>query len=164
MRANAVILLHRQLPDTCSRRSSLARSSINLGHENRTNRELPCPRLPCQLAQIAPSGLDRGTSLQQACEDYRGLRVAHNRLRLLPGAWTDPQHRPHDRGRCEEVAPVPNPALGVVDNVRASGKNHSERIDPFRNHGWLRIWLRMRWQTHYASGPEMARPAILGRG
>src|ERR1700677_707442 len=121
MRGKAVIPLRQPLLDTCSRRSSLTRSRINLGHENRTERELPCPRLPRQLTQIAPSGLDRGTSLQQACENNRGLRVSHNHLRLLPGAWTDPEHRSYDLGRCKEVAPVPNPALGVIDNVGGRG-------------------------------------------
>jgi hypothetical protein len=65
--------------------SPLAVPGVDLGHKDGSERELPFPSLPRQFAQIATSGLNRRTSLQQASHYHRRLRLAHHRSRLLPG-------------------------------------------------------------------------------
>lgn len=117
---------------------------IDLRHQNRAERELSGLGFSRQTAQISTGGSDRGAALQNTRDDDRSGGFAQNRLRLFPGAGTDSEHRSNYRSGGKEIPPVPNPALGVIGDVRASTQHHSQRIGPFRHSRCLRFWLSPR--------------------
>ena len=74
---------------------------------------------------------DRRTSLKQASDHNRRLRLAHTdrassqALGLIPSIGRTTLRR-------EKVTPMRNSPLGVVDDVGTGGKDHSKRIAPLR--------------------------------
>lgn len=133
----------RHLPHP-SGRSLFMKPRVDLCHQDRPKRKLPSLGFSRQAAQISAGGSDGGAALKDTADNDGRVGLAHHGLRLLPGAGTDSEHRPHDRGRREEIPPIRNSALGVVDDIGASAQHHSQGIGSLGKLRWLRFWLRPR--------------------
>jgi len=64
---------------------------IDLRHQDRAKRKFADLGFSRQTAQITAGGIDRGATLQDARNDDGCGHLAHDRLRLLPGAGADPE-------------------------------------------------------------------------
>src|SRR5206468_1546535 len=117
---------------------------IDLRHQDRAKRKFADLGFSRQTAQITPSGIDRRPPLQDTRDDDGCGHLAHNLLRLLPGVRADAQHRSYNRRGGQEIAPVRNPALRIIDDVRTCTQDHSQWIRPLPDSRWLRLWLSSR--------------------
>ena len=94
----------------CSTSGSLRRIEFHAQqrHDHRPDRESSGFRLVRQISQIATGAVDLIDPLVNRGNGNRCLGFAHGDARFLPGAGADPQCRPGNFGRRQEIAPVPD--------------------------------------------------------
>ena len=122
---------------------------IDLRHQDRPKGKLPDLRFPRQPTQVAASSSDRGATLQNACDDDRRLSFAQDGLRLLPGARTDPQHRPHGRHRRALIGYGVTMLNLRLDWRGQDGQDETQKPDHSASLGYsITSSTRMRFSVH----------------
>jgi len=149
---------HGQSPRPLPFSRRLCRLAAQQRHQHGSERELTCPCLRGQNAQITAGAFDFIAALQDRGDDDRCIVFAHGFLRLRPSVRRNPERGSDQRRCCRQIPPIVDPALGVVDDVGTSLEHHAERVSSERG----RVWIDgRRWSERaLVVGPERFAPAF----